>query len=52
MLKPVIRFQSRLLIRKAFKLNAKLKPGQRGVAVRFRPCCAGPIQIQHETFLS
>ena len=49
MLKPVIRLPSQLLIRRAFKPNAKLKPGQRGLAVNFRPSRAGPIRIQYET---
>ena len=44
MLKPVLRFQSRLLIRRAFKPNAKLKPGRRVLAVQFRPNRAGPIE--------
>ncbi len=49
MLKSIIRFQSRLLVRRAFKPNARLKPGQRGRAVKFRPSRAGPIRIQYET---
>jgi len=49
MLKSVIRLQSQLLVRRALKPNAKLKPGQRGLAVKFRPSRAGPIRIQYET---
>jgi hypothetical protein len=49
MLKPVLRYRIRLLIRRAFKPNAKSKPGLRGVAVTFRPGRAGPIPIQYET---
>jgi len=48
MLKSVIRLQSQLLVRRAFKPSAKLKPGQRGLAVKFRPSRAGPIRIQYE----
>jgi hypothetical protein len=49
MLKSVIRLQSQLLVRRAFKPKAKLKPGPRGLAVKFRPGRAGPICIQYET---
>lgn len=49
MLKSIIRLQSQLLVRRVFKLNARLKPGQRGLAVKFRPSRAGPIRIQYET---
>jgi hypothetical protein len=49
MLRPMIRSQSRLLIRRAFKPNAKFKPGLRGLAVKFRPSRAGPVRIQYET---
>jgi hypothetical protein len=45
----MIRSQSRLLIRRAFKPNAKFKPGLRGLAVKFRPSRAGPVRIQYET---
>jgi hypothetical protein len=49
MLKSIIRLQSQLLVRRAFKPSAKLKPGQRGLAVKFRPSRAGPIRMQYET---
>ena len=49
MLKSVFRLQSQLLVRRAFKPNAKLKPGQRGLAAKFRPSRVGPIRIQYET---
>jgi len=49
MLKSVIRLQSQLLVRRAFKPSAKFKPGRRGLAVKFRPSRVGPIRIQYET---
>ena len=49
MLKPMIRFPSRLLIRRAFKPNAKLKPGLRRPGATYRPGRAGPIRILYET---
>ena len=48
MLKPTIRFPSRLLIRRAFKPNAKLKPGLRPAGATYRPSRAGPIRIPYE----
>ena len=49
MLKPMIRFPNRLLIRRAFKPNAKLKPGLRRPGATYRPSRAGPIRIPYET---
>ena len=49
MLKSVIRLQSQLLIRRAFKPNAKLKPGLRRPGATYRPGRAGPIRIPYET---
>ena len=48
MLKPTIRFPSRLLIRRAFRPNAKLKPGLRRPGATYRPSRAGPIRILYE----
>ena len=48
MLKPTIRFPSRLLIRKAYKPNAKLKPGLRRLGATYRPSRASPIRIPYE----
>ena len=48
MLKPTIRFPSRLLIRRAFKPNAKLKPGLRPAGATYRPSRAIPIRIPYE----
>jgi hypothetical protein len=44
-MKPVTRYQSRLLIRRAFKPNAKRKNRLRVPVVSCRPARASPIPI-------
>ena len=48
MLKPITRFPNRLLIRRAFKPNAKLKPGLRRPGATYRPSRGSPIRIPYE----
>lgn len=41
-MKPVIRYRSQLLFRRAYKPNPKHKPGLRVPALLFRPARVGP----------